>query len=109
MKELANKGRDHFYKGSLTKRIVSSLREKGGILIEDDFADHHGDWVEPLSGTYRGYTMYQVPPNSQGFAGLMALNILENFDFKTIPHGSFQYYHLLTESLKKAFKTETKY
>ncbi|MED1441451.1 MAG: gamma-glutamyltransferase [Bacillaceae bacterium] len=108
LKELANKGRDHFYKGSLTKRIVSSLREKGGILIEDDFADHHGDWVEPLSGTYRGYTMYQVPPNSQGFAGLMALNILENFDFKTIPHGSFQYYHLLTESLKKSFQDRNK-
>ncbi|EIJ80442.1 gamma-glutamyltransferase [Bacillus methanolicus PB1] len=104
LKELAVKGRDYFYKGGLARRILSSLQEKGGLLTDEDFADHKGDWVEPLTSSYRGYSMFQVPPNSQGFAGLMALNILENFDFKTIPHGSFEYYHLLVESLKRSFQ-----
>ncbi|MCL9970917.1 gamma-glutamyltransferase [Anoxybacillus kestanbolensis] len=104
LKELAIRGRDYFYKGELAKHIVYNLQEKGGLLTEEDFADHKGDWVEPLTSSYRGYTMFQVPPNSQGFVGLMVLNILENFDFKTIPHGSFEYYHLLVESLKKSFQ-----
>jgi gamma-glutamyltranspeptidase len=104
LKELAAKGRDHFYKGGLAERIVSSLQEKGGLLTREDFAEHHGNWADPLTSSYRGYTMFQVPPNSQGFVGLMALNILENYDINTIPHGSYEYYHLLVESLKRSFQ-----
>lgn len=109
LKELALKGRNGFYQGELAKRIVSSLREKGGLLTLEDFADHHGQWTMPLSSTYRQYMMYQVPPNSQGFVGLMALNILENFDLSSITHGSYEYYHLLIESLKRSFQDRNKY
>ncbi|WP_141430906.1 gamma-glutamyltransferase [Bacillus sp. 03113] len=109
LKTLALKGRDEFYKGELADLIVSSLQEKGGLLTKEDFADHKGNWSEPLSTTYRGYKMYQVPPNSQGFTGLMALNILENFDLASIPHGSYEYYHLLVESLKRSFQDRNQF
>ena len=104
LKLIAAEGRDVFYKGELAEQIVSSLQKKGGYLTLEDFAEHHGDWTDPIHTTYRGYTMYQVPPNSQGFTGLMALNILENFDVRKIPHGSSEYYHLLVESLKLSFQ-----
>ncbi|MFB5284641.1 gamma-glutamyltransferase [Peribacillus sp. Hz7] len=101
---LAEKGRDAFYKGELAEEIVSFLKEQGGLLTIDDFAAHRGNWVEPISTDYRGYTIYQVPPNSQGFVGLMALNILENFQLQEIKHGSAEYYHLLVEALKSGFR-----
>ena len=107
--ELANKGRDDFYLGDLAQKIVFGLQEKGGWLTLEDFATHHGSWVEPLSTSYRDYTIYQVPPNSQGFVGLMALNILENFDFASIAHGSYEYYHLLVEALKRSFQDRNKF
>ena len=109
LRELAAKGRDHFYQGDLAMQMVLSLQEKGGWLTLDDFKEHCGNWTEPLSTTYRGYTVYQVPPNSQGFVGLMALNILENFDLAAIPHGSYEYYHLLTESLKRSFQDRNEF
>ena len=105
---IAEKGRDEFYKGTLAKHIVSSLQEKGGYLTFEDFASHHGDWTEPIYTTYRDYRMYQVPPNSQGFVGLMALNILEDFDLGHIEHGSYEYYHLLVEALKLGFRDRNK-
>ncbi|WP_445505618.1 gamma-glutamyltransferase [Niallia sp. 03091] len=107
--QLAAKGRDDFYKGDLAKRIISSLQAKGGLLTEADFAAHKGEWSKPLSSTYRDYTMYQVPPNSQGFVGLMILNILENFDFSSIPYGSYEYYHLLVEAVKRSFQDRNEY
>ncbi|MGM0876939.1 MAG: gamma-glutamyltransferase [Bacillota bacterium] len=109
LKDLAVNGRDGFYKGELGSRIISSLKEKGGVLTEEDFTDHQGMWTEPLSTTYRGYHMYQVPPNSQGFVGLMALNILENYNLASIPEGSYEYYHLLIESLKRSFQDRNKF
>jgi gamma-glutamyltranspeptidase/glutathione hydrolase len=108
LKELAINGRDGFYKGELGARFISSLEEKGGLLTRDDLGSHQGSWAEPLTTTYRGYDMYQVPPNSQGFVGLMALNILENYELATIPEGSYEYYHLLVESLKRSFEDRNK-
>lgn len=109
LKEIAKYGRDSFYKGELGKRIIQRLKEKGGLLNEADFADHKGRWTDPLTTTYRGYQMYQVPPNSQGFTGLMALNILENYDLRSISEGSFEYYHLLVETLKRCFQDRNRY
>jgi oxamate amidohydrolase len=109
LKEIARKGRNEFYKGTLAEKIVSSIQSKGGLLTKEDFSNHHGNWTEPISSTYREYTMYQVPPNSQGFVGLMALNILENFELPSIPLHSYQYYHLLIESLKLSFQDRNKY
>ncbi|MDF2647988.1 MAG: ggt [Paenibacillus sp.] len=108
LRYIAVEGRDGFYKGELAKKISSYLQSNGGLLTFDDFADHKGDWVNPVSTTYRDYTVYQVPPNSQGFVGLMTLNMLENFQLNHIPHGSFEYYHLLIESLKLSFNDRNK-
>ncbi|MFC5648548.1 gamma-glutamyltransferase [Paenibacillus solisilvae] len=104
LRYIAQEGRDGFYKGDIAQKIVSYLQSNGGYLTLEDFADHTGNWVTPLSTAYRDYTVYQVPPNSQGFTGLMTLNMLENYQLDQIPHGSFEYYHLLIESLKLSFR-----
>jgi gamma-glutamyltranspeptidase/glutathione hydrolase len=104
LREIASSGRDSFYKGSLAHSIVSYLQDNGGLLTLQDFAGHKGNWVTPVSGTYRGYEVYQVPPNSQGFVGIMALNIVENYNLGEIKQGSYEYYHLLVEALKLSFR-----
>lgn len=109
LKFLATNGRDDFYKGKLAERIVSSLKDKGSRLTLDDFSNHYGEWTDPITTTYRGYDVYQAPPNSQGFVGLMALNILENFDFSLIEEGSYRYYHVLVEALKRSFQDRNKH
>ncbi len=100
---IAKEGRTAFYEGEIAASITAELKQQGGILTREDFADHTGNWVEPISTDYRGYTVYQMPPNSQGFAALMALNILKNFDLQAAGHGTFAYYHLLIEALKLSF------
>lgn len=109
LKKLAKYGRDDFYKGKLAERIVSNLKNKGSRLTLEDFANHEGEWINPITTTYRGYDVYQAPPNSQGFVGLMALNILENFDFNSVEEGSYDYYHLLVEALKRSFQDRNKH
>lgn len=100
---IAAEGSDWFYRGEMAKRLVSDLQDNGGLLTFDDFAEHSSDWVDPISVKYRGYTVYNVPPNSQGFASLSILNILNQFDVPFIKEGSAEYYHLLTEAIKLAF------
>ncbi|AIQ56880.1 gamma-glutamyltransferase [Paenibacillus borealis] len=104
LRTLAAGGRDAFYKGEIAEEISEYMRASGGYLTREDFADHHGNWEEPLSTDYHGHTVYQVPPNSQGFTALMALNILERYNFADIGHGSYEYYHLLAEALKLGFR-----
>lgn len=109
LRDIAVYGKDAFYKGSLAKRMVKALQDAGGVLIRDDFADHEGYWVEPLSGTYRGNDIYQLPPNSQGFTGIMALHMLDQVDLTQMEHGSYEYYHLLIEVLKLSFRDRNQY
>lgn len=109
LQNLAAGGKDAFYKGTIASSIVQSLQGSSGILIRDDFADHEGNWVEPLKGTYRENEVYQLPPNSQGFTGIMALQMLEHADFSRIEHGSYEYYHLLIEALKLSFRDRNQY
>ncbi|NIK79075.1 gamma-glutamyltranspeptidase/glutathione hydrolase [Paenibacillus castaneae] len=109
LRRLAEFGRDEFYKGETAKEITQFLSKHNGILTADDFADHHGDWVMPIEGSYRGYTLHQMPPNSQGFSGIMALHILESFHLKEIEHGSHDYYQLCIEALKLSFRDRNKY
>lgn len=109
LKTLADGGRDAFYKGEIAKKICNYMLASGGYLSLDDFADHQGEWVEPVSTEYHGYSVYQVPPNSQGFTALMTLNILERFNFDLIEHGSYEYYHLLTEALKHSFRDRDRF
>ena len=80
LRQVQQEGRDAFYKGSLMQTVVDSVQRDGGLLQEDDFRTYSGEWVELLSTTYRGYDIYQMPPNSQGFTALMMMNMLENIE-----------------------------
>lgn len=77
---IAEGGRDAFYHGEIADKIVQFSDENGGLFTRQDFADHKSDWVEPISTNYRGYDVYEIPPNGQGIAALLALNIVEGFD-----------------------------
>ncbi|RAP77777.1 gamma-glutamyltransferase [Paenibacillus montanisoli] len=97
-------GRDAFYNGALMKAIVEAVRRDGGFLAEQDFAAHRSEWVEPLTTAYRGLIVCQMPPNSQGFALLMMLNMLEKIELSRIPRHSAAFYHLMAEVVKRAFR-----
>jgi len=100
---IAKDGRDAFYKGALAKAIAEDMQRRNGLLTAKDLADHRSDWVEPLSTTYRGYQVLELPPNTQGIAALETLNILEGFDLKSLGHNSAAYLHLLVEAKRIAF------
>ncbi len=100
---IASGGRDAFYKGPIADAIAADVKSRDGLLDARDFADHHSDWVEPISTVYRGYQVYELPPNTQGFLVLEMLNILEGFDLKAFGHNSAEYLHLLTEAKRIAF------
>jgi gamma-glutamyltranspeptidase/glutathione hydrolase len=106
---ISEKGRDVFYRGELARRIADFVEKDGGLLTYEDLASHHGDWVEPISTTYRGATVYQIPPNSQGFVALEMLNILEGFELANLGHNSAEYLHLLIEAKKLAFADRDRY
>lgn len=106
---LAKDGRDAFYKGEIAEKIVSYVKEQGGFLSMRDFEDHHSDWVEPISVNYRGYDVWELPPNGQGTAALQMLNILENYDIASMGFGSDEYMHLFIEAKKLAFEDRAKY
>ncbi len=106
---IADGGRDAFYKGSIAERICAFSDANGGYLQKDDFEKHRSEWVEPISTDYRGYTVWELPPNGQGLAALEMLNILESYDLKTMGPNSPDYLHLLIESKKLAFADRAKY
>ncbi|HZS10028.1 MAG TPA: gamma-glutamyltransferase [Blastocatellia bacterium] len=103
LRKIAAGGRDVYYKGELAEKIVKFARAQGGFHTMQDFADHKSTWVEPISTTYRGYKVYELPPNNQGLAALEMLNILEGFDVKRLGHNTAEYLHLLVEAKKLAF------
>ena len=106
---LAEKGRDAFYKGELAAAIDSFCQRTGCFLRLKDLADHTSTWVDPVSTNYRGYDMWELPPNTQGIAALQMLNILEAFDLKVLGHNSAEYLHLLIEAKKLAFEDRAKF
>lgn len=108
LRKVGSGGRAAFYHGEIASEISDYMLKNGGFLTLEDFRNHQGEWVEPISTTYHGHTIYQAPPNSQGFAALMSLNILESFNFDNIAHGSYEYYHLLVEALKLSFRDRDK-
>src|SRR5439155_858001 len=77
-------GRDAFYKGPIARAIVADMKQRDGLLDERDFAQHTADWIEPISTRYRGYDVYELPPNTQGATVLEMLNILEGFDLQSM-------------------------
>jgi gamma-glutamyltranspeptidase / glutathione hydrolase len=100
---IAKGGRDAFYRGPIAKRIVTYLKEKGGLLEEEDFALYSARQGVPLHASYRGYELYEGPPWSFDHIGLETLNILEGFDLKKMGHLSADYVHHVTEAMKLAF------
>lgn len=94
---------DSFYRGDLGREIARFVGNHGGLLTEEDFQNYRAEWVEPISTTYRGYRVWELPPNSQGLAVLLMLNILEGFDLSRYRHNSGEYLHLLVEAKKLAF------
>jgi gamma-glutamyltranspeptidase / glutathione hydrolase len=107
--KIAKGGRDAFYKGEIAKTIESYIRKQGGFLSYEDFAAHTSEWIEPVGVNYRGYDVWQLPPNGQGIAALQMLNILEGYDIKNMGFGSAEYLHVLIEAKKLAFEDRAKY
>lgn len=106
---IADKGRDEFYKGSIAKRIDAYMAEQGGLLNYDDLAAHRSEWITPVSTRYRGWDVYELPPNGQGIAALQILNVLEGFDIASMGFGSAEYVHTFVEAKKLAFEDRAKY
>jgi gamma-glutamyltranspeptidase / glutathione hydrolase len=106
---IADGGRDAFYKGDIAKRIETYMRANGGYLTAADLAAHHSEWVEPVSTNYRGYDVWELPPNTQGVAALQMLNVLEAYDLKSMGFGSADYLHLFVEAKKLAFEDRARF
>jgi gamma-glutamyltranspeptidase/glutathione hydrolase len=106
---IALKGRDGFYKGKVAETIADYMKKHGGFLTYEDLANHSSDWVEPVSVNYRGYDVWELPPNGQGTAALQMLNILEGFDIASMGFGSAEYLHVLTEAKKLAYEDRAKF
>lgn len=109
LEQLARGGREVFYKGEIARTLVDFLNAQGGHFSLEDFATHRSDWVQPVSVSYRGYDIWELPPNGQGIATLQMLNLLEGYDFSRIPFGSPRHLHLFTEAKKLAFEDRAKY
>jgi len=106
---IGREGADAFYKGQIAERIVKFSRAKGGRLSMRDFRDHTVDWVEPVSTNYRGYDVWELPPNGQGIAALQILNLLEHFDIGSMEPNSADHLHLFIEAKKLAFEDRAVY
>jgi gamma-glutamyltranspeptidase / glutathione hydrolase len=102
-KSIAQNGIDALYKGEICKAIVDFSKNHGGLLTYEDFKDHTTTWFEPISTDYRGYTVYELPPNGQGITALEMLNILEGYDIPDLSRNNPDYLHLLIEAKKIAF------
>ncbi|HYV07442.1 MAG TPA: gamma-glutamyltransferase [Blastocatellia bacterium] len=106
---LARGGREAFYKGEIARAIVDYCQKNGGFLSMQDLAEHRSEWVEPISTNYRGYDVYECPPNGQGLTALLTLNILEGLDLAAMNARPDLYYHTLIEATKLAFVDRNKY
>jgi gamma-glutamyltranspeptidase / glutathione hydrolase len=109
LQKIAKGGRDVFYRGEIARTIDQYMKEKGGFLSFRDLADHRSEWVDPVSTTYRGYEVWELPPNGQGIAALQMLNILEAYDFRSIPFGSPEHLHLFIEAKKLVYEDRARY
>ena len=106
---IAEKGRDGFYEGDVAKIMADFIQSQGGFLTYEDMSSFHSEWTLPVSSNYRGYDVWELPPNGQGIAALQILNILENYDIQKMGLFSSEYIHLFTEAKKLAFADRAKY
>jgi gamma-glutamyltranspeptidase/glutathione hydrolase len=106
---IAKNGRDAFYKGAIAKQIVKFSDDEGGYFSMKDFTDHTSEWIDPVSTSYRGYDVWELPPNGQGIAALEMLNVIEGFDVKKMGHNSADQIHVFLEAKKLAFADRAKF
>ena len=106
---IAKKGRDAYYKGKIAKTITAYSKRVGGFFQLEDFEDFHAEWVEPLKVDYRGYNVWELPPNGQGMAVLQMLNILKTFDLKSMGFNSSEYLHTLIEIKKIVYEDRARF
>ncbi|APW59329.1 gamma-glutamyltransferase [Paludisphaera borealis] len=109
LKAIVDGGRDAYYKGPLAEAIVRYSESEGGLFALPDFAEHASTWVEPVSTNYRGYDVWELPPNGQGIAVLQMLNLLEAYNLKSMGPQSAQALHLMIEAKKLAYEDRAKY
>jgi gamma-glutamyltranspeptidase/glutathione hydrolase len=109
LEKIAVGGRDAFYKGEIARIIDRFMKEQDGFLSYEDLAAHTSEWVEPVSTNYRGYDVWELPPNGQGIAALQILNILEGYDISAMGFGSADYIHYFVEAKKLAFEDRARY
>lgn len=108
-RRIAENGPDEFYRGEIARKIVAYGKRVGGYFSERDFADHTSDWIEPVTTNYRGYDVWELPPNGQGIAALQMLNLLEPYDLRRYGPGSSEWLHLFVESKKLAYADRARY
>ena len=108
-KQIANTYGEAFYKGDIAENIATFIQEQGGLLSVEDLANFIPEWIDPVSTNYRGYDVWELPPNGQGIAALQILNILENYDIPSMELDSAEYVHLFTEAKKLAFEDRAYY
>lgn len=109
LEQIASGGRDAFYRGAIARTIGDYIKAQGGYLSYDDLAAHRSEWVQPLSTNYRGYEVWDLPPNSQGLTALQMLNLLEGYDLKAMGFGSAEHLHTFIETKKLAFEDRARY
>ena len=109
LEQIAEGGRDAFYRGEITKRILALSARHEGVLTAKDFSDYSSEWVDPISTTYRGWTVYEMPPNSQGIAALEMLNLMEQFDLHSYGLDSARALHVQIEAKKLAYADLARY
>ncbi len=109
LKTIALKGRKGFYEGPVAKTIAQFIKEQGGFLTYNDLKTHTSEWITPVTASYRGYDVWELPPNGQGIAALQILNLLEGYDIKSMGFGSASYIHHFVEAKKIAFADRAKF
>jgi gamma-glutamyltranspeptidase / glutathione hydrolase len=109
LEQMAAGGRDAYYKGEIAQRIVAFSAKTGGTMTTEDLADFSSEWVDPISTTYRGWTVYEIPPNGQGIAALEMLNIMETFPLAQFGHNSGDALHTMIEAKKLAYADMHRY
>ncbi|MGH9255188.1 MAG: gamma-glutamyltransferase [Vicinamibacterales bacterium] len=109
LEQVAAAGAAAVYGGPIGAAIADHVAARGGFLTQADFAAHTSDWVNPIRTTYRGYALYELPPNTQGFVALEMLNILEEYDVRAMDHNSADYLHVYIEAKRIAFADRAAY
>ncbi len=108
-RQIAEGGAAAFYEGEIAERIVGKSDELGGYMSLRDLADHRADWVDPVSSSYRGFDVWELPPNGQGIAALQMLNLLEHFEIGELEPNSAEHLHLIVEAKRLAFEDRAHY